>query len=69
MVILYLTSQFNHYCTVVAQIPVPKTENEWKNMLQVGGLRDINCNRRISRDTECAVSVKSLFSDSVSACL
>lgn len=57
IVILYMTSQFNHYCTVCAQIPIPKTQNEWNNQLTTD-LRDLNCNKRFSRDTECSSSKK-----------
>lgn len=49
---MYMTSQFNQYCTVCCQIPIPKTQKEWKS--QVGtDLRDLNCNQRLSRDAEC----------------
>jgi len=58
MVILYLSSQFNHYCTVCGQIPIPKTKEEWNSMLP-NDLREINCNKRlIQRDTECTSQTK-----------
>ena len=50
-----MTSQFEQYCTVYAQIPLPKTNEEYNNLLP--GLRNLNCNRRITFDEqECSVS-------------
>ncbi|KAL5261957.1 hypothetical protein ACHWQZ_G007606 [Mnemiopsis leidyi] len=61
LVILYMAGQFNLYCTVSCQISIPKTLQEWKDGLggETGAkLRDLNCNRRVARDTDCTASSK-----------